>query len=237
MPLQIGARDVAFPRLNAFSLWTFSSPARSSSTRLVHARRARPPPAGSATRRSPPEAVQCGDISIDIWVMGLQILGVASVAASLNFIVTIINLRAPGHDDDAPAGVHLDDADHVVPHHPRLSRHHHRAGRADDGPPLRHQLLRGLQRRHADPLAAPVLDLRPPEVYILILPAMGIVSEILPTFSRKPLFGYPIVVFSGAIIGFIGFGVWSHHMFTTGMGTSPPRRSRSPPWPSRCRPA
>jgi cytochrome c oxidase subunit 1 len=58
-----------------------------------------------------------------------------------------------------------------------------------------------------------------PEVYILILPAMGIVSEILPTFSRKPLFGYPIVVFSGAAIGFLGFGVWSHHMFTTGMGT------------------
>ena len=58
-----------------------------------------------------------------------------------------------------------------------------------------------------------------PEVYILILPAMGIISEILPTFSRKPLFGYPIVVFSGACIGFLGFGVWSHHMFTTGMGT------------------
>ena len=58
-----------------------------------------------------------------------------------------------------------------------------------------------------------------PEVYILILPAMGIISEILPTFSRKPLFGYPIIVFSGATIGFLGFGVWSHHMFTTGMGT------------------
>ena len=57
-----------------------------------------------------------------------------------------------------------------------------------------------------------------PEVYILILPPMGYVSEILPTFSRKPLFGYPIVVFSGVAIGFIGFGVWSHHMFTTGMG-------------------
>ncbi len=56
-------------------------------------------------------------------------------------------------------------------------------------------------------------------MYILILPAMGIISEILPTFSRKPLFGYPIVVFSGACIGFLGFGVWSHHMFTTGMGT------------------
>ena len=57
-----------------------------------------------------------------------------------------------------------------------------------------------------------------PEVYILILPAMGIVSEVLPTFSRKPLFGYPFVVFSGIFIGFMGLGVWSHHMFTVGLG-------------------
>jgi cytochrome c oxidase subunit 1 len=57
-----------------------------------------------------------------------------------------------------------------------------------------------------------------PEVYILILPAMGIVSDILPTFSRKPLFGYPMVVFAGVVIGFLGFGVWAHHMFTTGLG-------------------
>ena len=57
-----------------------------------------------------------------------------------------------------------------------------------------------------------------PEVYILILPAFGIVSEILPVFSRKPLFGYAAMVFSGAFIAFLGFGVWSHHMFATGMG-------------------
>jgi len=57
-----------------------------------------------------------------------------------------------------------------------------------------------------------------PEVYILILPAMGIVSEVLPTFSRKPLFGAPVVIYSGIMIGFFGFGVWSHHMFSVGMG-------------------
>jgi cytochrome c oxidase subunit 1 len=57
-----------------------------------------------------------------------------------------------------------------------------------------------------------------PEVYILILPAMGIVSEVLPTFSRKPLFGYPVVVFSGIVIGIMGWAVWSHHMFTVGLG-------------------
>ena len=57
-----------------------------------------------------------------------------------------------------------------------------------------------------------------PEVYILILPAMGIVSEILPMFARKPLFGYPVVVFSGIAIGFMGWGVWAHHMFAVGLG-------------------
>ncbi|MEK7681868.1 MAG: cbb3-type cytochrome c oxidase subunit I, partial [Chloroflexota bacterium] len=57
-----------------------------------------------------------------------------------------------------------------------------------------------------------------PEVYILILPAMGMVSEVLPTFSRKPLFGYPFVVYSGILIAFLGFGVWAHHMFAVGMG-------------------
>ena len=57
-----------------------------------------------------------------------------------------------------------------------------------------------------------------PEVYILILPAMGIVSEVLPTFSRKPLFGYPVIVYSGIFIGFMGWGVWSHHMFSVGLG-------------------
>src|SRR5207302_3309018 len=57
-----------------------------------------------------------------------------------------------------------------------------------------------------------------PEVYILILPAMGVVSEVLPVFSRKPLFGYAVVVYSGIAIGFVSFGVWAHHMFTTGLG-------------------
>ncbi len=60
-----------------------------------------------------------------------------------------------------------------------------------------------------------------PEVYIMILPAMGIVSEVLPVFSRKPLFGYPAVVFAGVAIAFLGWAVWSHHMFTTGMGSVP----------------
>ena len=57
-----------------------------------------------------------------------------------------------------------------------------------------------------------------PEVYILILPAMGIISDILPTFTRKPLFGYTTIVLAGAVIAFLGFGVWAHHMCTVGLG-------------------
>jgi cytochrome c oxidase subunit I len=57
-----------------------------------------------------------------------------------------------------------------------------------------------------------------PEVYIIVLPAFGVISEVIPTFSRKPLFGYPVIILSGIFIGFMGFAVWSHHMFTTGLG-------------------
>ena len=60
-----------------------------------------------------------------------------------------------------------------------------------------------------------------PEVYILILPAFGLVSEIIPVFSRKPLFGYAVMVYAIAAIAFLGFGVWVHHMFTTGLGPTP----------------
>jgi cytochrome c oxidase subunit 1 len=72
--------------------------------------------------------------------------------------------------------------------------------------------------RRPHPLATPVLGVWPPEVYILILPAMGIVSEIIPVFSRKPLFGYAVMVYSGIAIGFLAFGVWAHHMFSVGLG-------------------
>ena len=62
-----------------------------------------------------------------------------------------------------------------------------------------------------------------PEVYILILPAFGLVSEIIPVFSRKPLFGYAVMVYAIAAIAFLGFGVWVHHMFTTGLGPTAER--------------
>ncbi|MCE2862977.1 MAG: hypothetical protein RIR76_3227 [Verrucomicrobiota bacterium] len=220
MPLQIGARDVAFPRLNAFSLWTFVAGAiiLNIGWFLPADKYGAPdgawvgyPPITSKTY-NPKHA-------IDFWIMGLQLLGVASIAASLNFIVTIINMRAPGMTMmRLPVFVWMTLVTSflIVLSFPAITialvqlmmdRNFSTAffEVSGGGMPILWQHLFWVFGH--------------PEVYILILPAMGIISEILPTFSRKPLFGYPIVVFSGACIGFLGFAVWSHHMFTTGMGT------------------
>ena len=152
------------------------------------------------------------------WVLGLNVLGVGSIAGGLNFIVTIINMRAPGMSlMKMPvftwmtfitsilivlalpvlgvAGIQMT-ADRVY----GTNFFNSEAG----GDPIFWQHIFWLFGH--------------PEVYILILPAMGIVSEVLPTFARKPLFGYTFIVFSGAIIGFMGWFVWSHHMFTVGLG-------------------
>jgi cytochrome c oxidase subunit 1 len=216
VPLQIGARDVAFPRLNAFSLWVFVAGAV-----ILNAGwflKAGAPAAGWFGYAPLTSRTFTPDISADLWTVGLQVLGVSSIVASLNFITTIINLRAPGMTmmrvpvftwmalitsfllilampSIAIALVEVIFDRHFGTNFFEVS---------NGGQPILWQHLFWIFGH--------------PEVYILILPAMGYVSEILPTFSRKPLFGYPIIVFSGALIGFIGFGVWSHHMFTTGMG-------------------
>jgi len=216
MPLQIGARDVAFPRLNAFSLWTFVVGAIILNIGwFMHDG---PPDAGWFGYAPLTSHTYNPDHSVDLWVMGLQLLGVASIAASLNFIVTIINLRAPGMTMmrlPVFTWMTLFTSFLIILAFPAITIalvelmmdrlfHTNFFEASNGGMPILWQHLFWVFGH--------------PEVYILILPAMGIISEILPTFSRKPLFGYPIVVFSGASIGFLGFGVWSHHMFTTGLG-------------------
>jgi len=220
MPLQIGARDVAFPRLNGFAFWVFLAGAI-----ILNV--------GWFVRSGAPDIGWFGyapltskaysntftaDMSTDLWIMGLQILGVSSVIGSLNFIVTIINMRAPGMTMmRLPVFVWMTliTAFLIVLSFPAITialialMMDRSFGAnffevSNGGLPILWQHLFWVFGH--------------PEVYILILPAMGIISEILPTFSRKPLFGYPIIVFSGAVIGLLGFGVWSHHMFTTGMG-------------------
>jgi cytochrome c oxidase subunit 1 len=216
IPLQIGARDVAFPRLNAFSLWTFVAGAV-----ILNAGwflQSGAPDVGWFGYAPLTSKVFSPDISTDLWTVGLQVLGVSSIVASLNFIVTIINLRAPGLTMmrlPVFCWMALVTSFLLVLALPAIAialievmfdRHFgtNFFEVSNGGQPILWQHLFWVFGH--------------PEVYILILPPMGYISEILPTFARKPLFGYPLVVFSGATIGFIGFGVWSHHMFTTGMG-------------------
>jgi cytochrome c oxidase subunit I len=215
VPLAIGARDVAFPRLNAFSYWAFLfGGVLMYSSFLV----AQAPDAGwTGYANLTQEQFSTGQ-HIDFWALGLQVLGVSSLAAAFNFIVTIINMRAPGmHLMRMPVFVWftLLVSTLIALAFPVLT-----VGLA--------QLTMDRQfgTMFLQPLGGgdPVLwqhlfwIFGHPEVYIMILPAFGIISEIIPTFSSKPLFGYPLVVFAGIAIGILGFAVWAHHMFSVGRG-------------------
>jgi len=215
IPLQIGARDVAFPRLNAFSYWVFLAGGLFINISfLFHAA----PNAGWFGYANLTTKPYSPGPNVDFWVIGLQTLGIASLAAAVNFFVTIINLRGPGMKlMRMPMFVWMSFITQILLllAFPVITvalimlmfdRVFHTmfftvAGGGD--PQLWQHLFWVFGH---------------PEVYILILPAFGIVSEILPVFSLKPLFGYAAMVFSGAFIAFLGFGVWAHHMFATGMG-------------------
>jgi cytochrome c oxidase subunit 1 len=215
IPLQIGARDVAFPRLNAFSYWVylFGSLFMNVSWFIGQA------PDGGWFGYTPLTTIAYSkNLNIDFWVLGLQILGVSSLAAGFNFITTIVNMRAPGMNFmRMPIFTWMS---FIVQFLIVLAF------------PVITIALVFLQfdrffgtnfytvTQGGDPLLWQHLFwiFGHPEVYILILPAFGLVSEVLPTFSRKPLFGYPVMVYSGMLIAFLGFGVWAHHMFGVGMG-------------------
>jgi len=215
MVLQIGARDVAFPRLNAFSFWMFLAGAilLNSSWFLGGATNA-----GWFGYANITEKQFTPGHGVDFWLLSLQILGIASLAGALNFIVTIINMRAPGMTMmrmPVFTWMTLVTSFLLILAFPVIT-----IALVE----LMFDRTFGTNFFQSAKGGLPILwqhlfwVFGHPEVYILILPAMGIVSEILPTFSRKPLFGFPVVVFSGAAIGFLGFTVWSHHMFTTGLG-------------------
>ena len=215
VPLMIGARDVAFPRLNAFSYWMFLGGAllMNSSFFLGGA-----PDAGWFGYANITEKPYSLGHGIDFWILGLQLLGISSLAAGFNFIVTIVNMRAPGMTlMRMPLFIWMTlvTVFLIVLAFPIIT-----VALTE----LMFDRFFGtnffIPAAGADPVLWQHLFwlFAHPEVYILILPAMGIVSEILPTFSRKPLFGYPVVVLSGIVIGFMSWGVWSHHMFTVGLG-------------------
>jgi len=219
VPLMIGARDVAFPRLNMLGFWVFAFGGLFlySSFALGGA------PDGGWFGYAPLTSTPLANGYLpgrgtDFWTVGLIMLGIGSVATAVNFLVTILNMRAPGMTlMRMPVFVWmiLVIAFLTLFAMPPVTAalimvfmdrnfHTNFFNAAAGGDPLMYQNLFWIFGH--------------PEVYILILPGMGIVSEILPVFSRKPLFGYSIVVFSGIAIGFLGWGVWAHHMFASGLG-------------------
>ncbi len=215
IPLQIGARDVAFPRLNAFSYWVYALGGLFITLPIFFGLA----PNGGWFGYAPLSGPTYGSgYNMDFWVLGLQILGISSLAAAFNFITTIINMRAPGMTlMRMPMFTWMS---FVVQFLVILAF------------PVITAALFFLQfdrffgtnfyvtQAGGDPLLWQHLFwvFGHPEVYILILPAFGLVSEVLPTHSRKPLFGYNVMAYSGIMIGFLGFGVWAHHMFAVGMG-------------------
>ncbi len=215
IPLQIGARDVAFPRMNAFSYWVFLFGGIFINVSWFFGAA---PDAGWFGYAPLTTLQYSPGLNQDVWVLGLQILGASSLVASFNFVTTIINMRAPGM---SMMRMPLFTWNAFVVQFLILLSF-----------PVITIALVFLQMDRffgtgfytisagGDPLLWQHLFwiFGHPEVYILILPAFGLISEVIPTFSRKPVFGYPVMVYATILIGFLGFGVWAHHMFAVGMG-------------------
>jgi cytochrome c oxidase subunit I len=223
VPLMIGARDVAFPRLNALSYWLFGF----GGLVLMLSFFADGGAAKSGWTAYPPLSTQAAGSGQDLWILSLHILSASSLAGAINFVVTIHNMRTRGMTwTRMPLFVW---SIYVfgwmlLAILPVLS-----AG-------LTMLLLdRGVSvggwdtsGNFFDPSEGGSAVLYQhafwffghPEVYVMALPAFGIISEVLPVFARKPIFGYKAVAFSTVAIGFFSMLVWAHHMFTVGLPNS-----------------
>ena len=212
IPLMIGARDMAFPRINALSLWmAIGGAIVMYSSLLVGA-----PEAGWTGYSPLANSVFSKSPGTDMWILGLILIGTSSLLGAINFIVTIINMRAPGMTMTRMPlfGWSILTMSLMV---------------LMSTPVLSGALVMLLFDRNfgttffsgqgADPAMWQHMFwfYSHPAVYIMVLPAMGVVSEVLPVFSRKPIFGYKAIAYSTAAIGLLGFLVWAHHMFTTGL--------------------
>ncbi len=213
MPIQIGAPDVAFPRLNMFSYWLFLFGSLMACSGFLS-------PDGAASfgwfAYAPlSDAINSPGVGGDLWLMGLYMLGLSSILGAVNFITTITTMRAPGMTmfrmpiftwnilvtsmliliafPVLAAGLLVLESDR------RLGTHILDA--ATGGPILWQHLFWFFGH---------------PEVYIIALPFFGIITEILPVFSRKPVFGYVGLVAATLSIGALSVAVWAHHMFVTG---------------------
>jgi cytochrome c oxidase subunit I len=216
LPLQIGARDMAFPRLNALSFWIYLCSGVFMYTGLASGNA---PSAGwfdyvpLASRDYSP------GLGIDFYALGLILNGISSTAAAVNIIVTIFKLRAPGMSlNRMPlfAFAFLAVAFALVFALPALTLalilleldrmlgfHFYDVARGGDT--ILWQNLFWIFGH--------------PEVYIIILPAFGIATSIIPTFVRRRMVAFPLVALAELLVAFIGFGVWAHHMFAVGLAT------------------
>src|SRR5215207_6595829 len=212
VPLQIGAPDMALPRMNNFSFWLLVS----AFTLLILSLFMPGGGPASGWTLYPPLVLQTGD-AFPLAIFAIHLAGASSIMGAINIIVTIMNLRAPGMSllkmplfvwtwlitaylliavmPVFAGAVTMLLTDHFF--HTTFS------AASGGGDPVLYQHIFWFFGH--------------PEVYIMILPAFGIVSEILPAFARKPLFGYASMVYATASIAVLSFIVWAHHMFTVGM--------------------
>ncbi len=215
VPLMIGAPDMAFPRINALSLWmlplgglllisSFFTGGTAAAGWTSY-----PPLSLDGPLKSPGSGQ-------DLWIVSLILIGTSSILGGINFLVTIFKMRAPGMTlFRMPIMVWtvLVTSVLVVMATPVITSA---------------LVMLFIDRNYGghffDPFGGGSAILYQnifwfyshPAVYVMILPAMGVISEVLPVFSRKPLFGYKAFIFATAAIGALGFSVWAHHMFTTG---------------------
>jgi cytochrome c oxidase subunit 1 len=214
VPLMIGARDMAFPRLNAASFWLFLLGGLVILASFMTDGGA---PAAGWTSYAP----LSGDtfsptVGQDLWILGLHLTSISSLAGAINFLVTIHNMRAPGMTwMRIPLFVWTIEAYSVllllalptISAAVTLLLLDRQAGTSFFGPENDGALL----WQHM------FWFFGHPEVYIMILPAMGMISEAIPVFARKPIFGYKAIAFSTIGIAFASMLVWAHHMFTVGL--------------------
>jgi cytochrome c oxidase subunit 1/cytochrome c oxidase subunit I+III len=215
IPLQIGARDIAFPRLNAMSYWLllFGGILLYGSILAGNA-----PDMGWFSYAPLSEKPYSSLGGVDYWALGLLVIGIGSVATAINFLVTIAALRCPGMSfKRLPLFTWMSAINSflILLAFPALNSalfmllidrnlHAHFFSPDGGGSPILWQHI--------------FWNFGHPEVYIMILPAFGIISEVIPVFSRQPIFGYGFVAGSTVAIALLSFAVWAHHMFATGMG-------------------
>ena len=220
VPLQIGAPDMAFPRLNALSYWLYAF----AGVVFLSSFFASGGAANTGWTAYPPLSLEALGNGQDLWILSIHILTISSAVGAINFIVTIHNMRTRGMSwmriplfvwsvevyawlllvvlPVLSAGLTMLLLERQFPG----TFHFFRPEGTDaGGSPILYQHVFWFFGH--------------PEVYIMILPVFGIISEVIPVFARKPIFGYKAVAFSTVAIGFFSMLVWAHHMFAVGMPT------------------